>query len=216
MECMIILPRIRAWGRLHLLVGTIILSIFSLSSLAAEEKIEKKNTPSARSSNRVESLRPFLQKDREALFSASQINTGHNLSDSAQLNVAYSLRRKDVPQWLNGLDSPDTLKSDQDSISQSDVRDGMKASLIINSHNDEIKQYYHDYLKLNPNLAGRMVLRIFVDANGNVKKVEISESTICEKQFEKEIMESIKQWKDFGPCSSKKLKVYRQEYVFGE
>lgn len=60
-----------------------------------------------------------------------------------------------------------------------------------------------------------MVVRIFVTPDGTVSQVDVPSSTIVEIRFQNMITDLIKQWKDFGVCGSNKLKVYRQEYVFG-
>ncbi len=137
-------------------------------------------------------------------------------SDSANLAHTASPHQSLVPQWLSGLQSSDTLKLQRDStLTRSAIRDAAKASLIMNSHNDQIKACYHDYLKLNPGVAGKMVVRVFVGPDGSVQQVEVSSSTIAEVDFQQRVIELIKQWKDFGLCASNRVKVYRQEYIFG-
>ena len=209
-----ILPGWMGLWKLKLSV-VVLISIVSFPSVAREKSNSVKEYNSALARNdKTTSVRPQLIKPIQLADNRPQES---NINpDSLKLASAAAPHQLMVPQWLNGLKSPDTLKTEQDStVSNGAIRDAAKASSIINSHNDEIKACYHDYLKLNPNIAGKMVVRIFVNPGGSVQQVEISASTITESQFQEKLTQLIKQWKDFGFCGSNKVKVYRQEYVFG-
>ena len=120
-----------------------------------------------------------------------------------------------LPLWLTSLNDGgiENLKKE---ITEQDNRSLPFISKMINSHNAEIQNCYSNYLKINPNLIGKVVVRIFINSLGNVANVEIIESNISLENLEKEILEKIMAWNNFGISANSDTQVYRQEYIFGE
>ena len=87
---------------------------------------------------------------------------------------------------------------------------------IINTHNEEISSFYHKYLKKNPEVSGKVLLRIFINPSGQVESVDIKTSTFSDSLFVNHLRNIIQSWNDFGIWPGKEIKVYRQEYIFGE
>jgi len=209
-----ILPGAMGLSKLKLTVAVLICS-FGLPSAGRESgNSARTNNSSVARNIKPPAIQPQQTKPNQSTRNGSQeSNPKPDSSIVATSGVSYP---SIVPQWLTTLSSPDTSNTEQDStIGTNPERKAAQASSIINSHNDEIKACYHDYLKLNPSVTGKMVVRIFVTPDGTVSQVDVPSSTIVEIRFQNMITDLIKQWKDFGVCGSNKLKVYRQEYVFG-
>jgi len=131
-------------------------------------------------------------------------------------NNSYSLISYELPAWLSELSKPTPSQNKVSKNKQKDFRSPQHVSQILNSHNEEIQDCYYQHLKRNPELAGKFVVRIFINSQGTVVNTEIVESTIKDKDFQKQILSKILSWDDFGACKNDQLMVYRQEYIFGE
>lgn len=140
--------------------------------------------------------------------------------DSSRRGSFFTLSEQNehqsLPQWLSGLNEPKTLNQDSDDTLDNDMRSPLRISRIINSHNEEIQDYYHNFLKLNPDLAGKLIVRIFVNTQGHIEKVEVVETDIPDSKFIASIIGCIRNWGDFDQCGGGKTKIYRQQYHFGE
>ena len=120
---------------------------------------------------------------------------------------------KKMPSWLAALGN--NKKSDSGStVSLVNKRESTYISEILKSHNEEIQSCYAHQLKINPEIKGKIDVRIFIKPDGYVKDVKVVETTITSPDFEQLLIDEMKCWNNFGPCSDKKTKVYRQEYVF--
>jgi hypothetical protein len=119
-----------------------------------------------------------------------------------------------LPPWLSHLNTLTPADTEKDSAIV--VRDVRQISRVIHSHNEEIESCYQRHLRRDPDIKGKLILRITIDAQGAVEKVETTFTTVNDNLFHREILEIIKKWDDFGRCSQSSLKVYRQQYVFGD
>ncbi len=118
-----------------------------------------------------------------------------------------------IPAWLAKLNKKENKSEKKADVAQ--IKGIEFISFIINQHNSEIQDCYHDYLKISPDVRGRMVVRIIVNGKGNVDDVVIKESDIQDDIFKNRIIKIIKQWGDLGQGNFEN-RIYLQEYVFGE
>ncbi|MFQ5707606.1 MAG: TonB family protein [bacterium] len=87
---------------------------------------------------------------------------------------------------------------------------------VIMKHNNSMQYCYERQLKRNPNLKGKMVLRITITPQGTVKKVEIISSTLKNRKVEQCVVSRIRRWSDFGVIKqSYGDTTIRQTYAFG-
>lgn len=143
-----------------------------------------------------------------------------SLADSLSKNLAMhsphqsgkETEQTALPIWMQALNEP----AKQDSNHVGDGRDPLRISELINAHNKEIKAIYQKFLKQWPNLEGKLSVRIHLHPCGTVAKVEVAESTLNQPRFESSILDAIRRWRDFGICRSKKIMIYRQQYLFGD
>ncbi len=125
-------------------------------------------------------------------------------------------KKKALPEWLASLDrarNKHPLKSTQHTPNH---RTASSISRVINTHNTEIKAFYHKYLKLHPNLDGTLTLKIYVTPEGTVSHVDVAESSLENPNFVDRVCSMVQQWTDLGSCECNVIKIYRQKYVFGE
>lgn len=87
---------------------------------------------------------------------------------------------------------------------------------VVMKHNNTIQYCYERELKRNPNLRGKMVLRITITPQGTIKKVQIISSTLNNRRVEQCVLSRIKRWSDFGSIDPKFGNItFRQTYAFG-
>lgn len=87
---------------------------------------------------------------------------------------------------------------------------------VLLEHNSAIRYCYERELKRNPNLKGKLSVRITVGADGHVTKAEIVNSTLNNARVERCILARIRLWKDFHPIDSGEGEItFRQIYAFG-
>jgi len=87
---------------------------------------------------------------------------------------------------------------------------------IVLAHNPAIQDCYRVALKSNPNLQGKVTVRITVDATGHVSFVEVVKSDLNAKEMENCILKRIRRWNDFGSVPLNKGDItFRHTYVFG-
>ena len=87
---------------------------------------------------------------------------------------------------------------------------------VLMAHNPAIRDCYKVHRKRNPGLRGKIIVRLAVDPNGAVSRVEIVESNLNSPELESCILSKIRRWNDFGfgdPTADDE--VYRQVYTFG-
>lgn len=96
---------------------------------------------------------------------------------------------------------------------------GLKSSKVrevILKHNPAIQECYKQMLKTCPELKGTVTVRFAVDPKGRLYAPEILKSSLKSLQLEKEILEKMKQWNDFGACEKRNSPTkYRVSYKFG-
>ncbi len=63
---------------------------------------------------------------------------------------------------------------------------------VIRRHRNQIRAVYESALKSNPTLAGKVVIKMTIGADGKVEKVEIAESTLKDKRVEERLMKVVK------------------------
>jgi TonB family protein len=95
-------------------------------------------------------------------------------------------------------------------------RHPFSVSKIINHHSKELTQSYHEFLKIDPAIRGKISVRILVANSGQVHDVQVINSSLNNTRFEHNILSQIKTWNDFSPISNNVICAYRQEFLFGE
>lgn len=117
-----------------------------------------------------------------------------------------------LPQWL--LDLATDCKPGKKPAANNN-RTPSRVSQIINSHNEDITDYYHRYLKQHPHVAGTLQVRLRINGSGCVDSVQVVHSTLQDKEFCARVCKMIYSWDNFG-ASDAGVKIYRQEYIFGD
>lgn len=124
-----------------------------------------------------------------------------------------SAKSENTPDWLLSLND-NGLKADSSRLFSG--RDPFRISQIVNEHNDEIQAIYQRYLKRWPDLEGKLTVRIFISPTGAVERANLAESTLRLRPFENEVLKAIVAWRDFGACPDEPIKIFRQQYIFGD
>jgi TonB family protein len=87
---------------------------------------------------------------------------------------------------------------------------------VLLSHVPAIRYCYERELKRDPELKGKIVVRITIAADGSVSGAEIVSSTLNSERVERCILARIRLWKDFQAIDPKEGDVtFRQVYTFG-
>ncbi len=87
---------------------------------------------------------------------------------------------------------------------------------VVASHNRAIQDCYKQVLKHQPGLNGKIVVRLSIDIQGMVIFAEIVESTFNHPKIEQCILNRIRNWRDFGPCTPDwGVKTIKIPYKFG-
>lgn len=87
---------------------------------------------------------------------------------------------------------------------------------VVIKHNKAIQYCYERALKRNPNLKGKLVLRITITPQGTVKDVKIVSSTLNNRKVEQCVLNRIRRWTDFGSVDPLIGNMtIRQTYAFG-
>ncbi|MBD3375239.1 hypothetical protein GF406_09400 [candidate division KSB1 bacterium] len=121
-----------------------------------------------------------------------------------------ALSKNDMPSWLKSLDKPEP---GPDSLATLRTREFLSKVLTLNSK--ELQKQYRDHLKLYPDNQGKIILKLFVTPPGAVDKVEIL-SCSMDNAFKDQVLETVEKWDNLGLCDCDCIKVYVQEFIFGE
>ncbi len=175
------------------------------------------STPSIKRANTDSAKQTTLPKKSPDNVSAQPANGGIFYKNAPQAGAEVTLLDgKQLPNWLADLSTQPKDEQQVKSQKSRNQRSPEHVSSIINSHNEDIQNCYYNYLKLKPDVTGKLVVRIFVSPKGHVTKTEVVESNITDDVFLQKILSQIASWNDFGSCDQSKTMVYRQEYIFGE
>ncbi len=99
---------------------------------------------------------------------------------------------------------------------KSESRDLDKVSEVVNRHSSSIQYCYQRELKQNPDLKGKLVVRITIGYDGKIKDVNVISSTLNSLSIERCIISRIKRWDDFGAIDpAKGDATFKQVYTFG-
>ncbi|MCK5147093.1 TonB family protein [bacterium] len=95
-------------------------------------------------------------------------------------------------------------------------RSAQEIHRVIQGHVRAIQYCYERELKRNPELKGKVTVRITVNPDGHVSEVAIVNSTLNNERVERCILSRIRQWKDFKPIDPSDGDVsFRQSFTFG-
>ena len=87
---------------------------------------------------------------------------------------------------------------------------------VLLTHVPAIRYCYERELKRNPELKGKLTVRITLSPDGSVKNAEIAQSTMQDERVERCILSRIRQWKDFPAVDLSEGDVtFKQVYSFG-
>ena len=96
------------------------------------------------------------------------------------------------------------------------VRYPEEVTKVIQSHARTIQDCYQQAVRRNPELKGKVTVRISVAPDGSVADVQLVESTIQDAQMLRCILHRIRRWRNFGAINEEAgILNYRQSYVFG-
>jgi len=99
---------------------------------------------------------------------------------------------------------------------QNVYRSGQALREVLLRHVPAIQYCYERELRRNPELRGKVVVRITVAPDGSVKNAVIVSSTLENERVERCIISRILLWKDFPPIDPSEGDVtFRQVYTFG-
>lgn len=83
-------------------------------------------------------------------------------------------------------------------------------------HKKELQDCYHRFLKIDPNLKGKAVVRLCINTLGLVKEARIVNSDLAHTKLEGSLLEIIQTWNDFGQAPENLGdRIYLQIYEFG-
>lgn len=88
----------------------------------------------------------------------------------------------------------------QGEATQNSQRTPMALSNVIKPEQARLVYVYEKWLKKDPNLTGKLVIRFTILANGSVSSVDIVSSTTNNPEFDSTICRYIKRW-EFSPIS---------------
>ncbi len=131
-------------------------------------------------------------------------------STSLKKPLFSALSKNDMPSWLKSLDKQ---KSGTDSLET--LRTAEFLSKVLTSNSKDLQKQYRDHLKLYPDHQGKIILKLFVTPPGAVHKVEIL-SCSMDNAFRDQILKTVEKWDNLGLCDCDCIKVYVQEFIFGE
>jgi TonB family protein len=87
---------------------------------------------------------------------------------------------------------------------------------VLLRHVNVVKYCYERALRKNPELKGKVALRITVVPDGSVSDADIVSSTLNDEDVEQCILSRVRQWSDFAPIDSNEGSVtFKQTYTFG-
>lgn len=91
-------------------------------------------------------------------------------------------------------------ESIEGAASNDSKRDPKAINEVVTSHRASIKMSYDKYLKRDPNLNGKITLRITISASGSVSSVIIVVNSTGNKEFADEVVRKVKMWQ-FEPVT---------------
>lgn len=95
-------------------------------------------------------------------------------------------------------------------------RDPDEIHRVVESHKAAVQYCYNRELKRNPNLRGKMVIRITITPQGTVKRVQVLQNTLNNRRVERCVVSRIRGWNDFGVIDDKLGDTtFTQTFVFG-
>ncbi len=95
------------------------------------------------------------------------------------------------------IQKPESIEG---AASNDSKRDPQAINDVVASHRSSIKMSYEKYLKRDPNLKGKITLRITISASGSVSAVNLVENSTGNTEFADEVMRKVKMWQ-FEPVT---------------
>lgn len=95
------------------------------------------------------------------------------------------------------IQKPESIEG---AASNDSKRDPQAINDVVASHRSSIKMSYEKYLKRDPNLKGKITLRITISASGSVSAVNIVENSTGNNEFADEVIRKVKMWQ-FEPVT---------------
>jgi len=97
-------------------------------------------------------------------------------------------------------------ESIEGAASKESKRDPQAINEVVTSHRASIKMSYEKFLKRDPNLKGKITLRITITASGEVSSVLIVVNSTGNKEFADELVRKVKMWQ-FEPVTDGEVTV---------
>lgn len=124
--------------------------------------------------------------------------------------------------WGNGNDSLHTNRPGmrppcQDCVFPVDDDQRSSKSIVstIKRHSPDLKKIFHKYLKPHPGFKGKIIFHFAIAPDGGIIELKIISSTTGNENFDKEILEKIKQWR-FEPIKGKSNDIVTVPFDFSE
>lgn len=95
------------------------------------------------------------------------------------------------------IQKPESIEG---AASSNSKRDPQAINLVVASHRASIKMSYEKFLKRDPNLKGKIAIKITIAASGSVSSVVVVENTTGNHEFELEVVRKIQLWQ-FEPVT---------------
>jgi TonB family protein len=96
-------------------------------------------------------------------------------------------------------------------------RDPNRVREVVVGHNASIQDCYKYYLRRNPNLRGKIVIRFTVTPEGRVSRAMVLSSTFNLPRLEECILNKVRRWNDFDPVLPEVGDLtFRQTYIFSD
>ena len=191
------------------LICVLVMSCFGFETVSfAREQQKKSDTPAKNKT---------AQKTKSDSSQANKVNTikdGTVTSNDSSGTARPAQGTAPLPPWLNQLNTGTEGQTSPAAVSTTAPQLLVAVSHAINGHNKEIQAVYQKYLKVEPQLKGKLVLKIYLIVNGQVEDVQISSNSVPNQEFVTEVLSVIKKWKNLPSSPLHKGKVYRQEYIF--
>lgn len=174
----------------------------SLSHVKLANITKVEGTASASTSARASSMR----KGAQATVSAEDLQA--SFTPISQATMSTIARNTELENF--------SISALAERGKKTTTRQAENVAQIIHSHNRAIQDCYKQALKSEPDIQGKIVVRIIIAPSGGVESVQVLQSTIQYEPMILCLVNRMKRWNDFGESDASLGSIgYRQTYVFG-
>lgn len=127
---------------------------------------------------------------------------------TASIARDFSVRRKNFNRYAaeQVVAAPEARERQIDAI-----------NAVFDRHRPALQYLYRRALQRHPDLSGSVTLRFKLTPSGRMKELEMVESTLNSSALLDELLEKVRQWKDFGELAgSDESRTYIKTFRFGD